>query len=185
MEPPLFFDFNRFEYFIKVVAVSRRYSGHEDEQSHHLNTFYVSLAPVCVLQTGAFCILSKVFLRNSANSPTIRGYAVLRVYERGHFKTPPLSREAKGGENMNEPMTAHIKSEQDERGLLPYPVIIAATKGDPEAMNIVVQHYESYIAFLSMRKLRDERGNIYYGIDEDIRDRLRSRLMRAVLSFKV
>ena len=54
-----------------------------------------------------------------------------------------------------------------------------------EAMNIVVQHYESYIASLSMRKLRDERGNIYWGIDEDIRDRLRSRLMRAVLSFKV
>ena len=52
-------------------------------------------------------------------------------------------------------------------------------------MNIVVQHYESYIASLSMRKLRDERGNIYWGIDEDIRDRLRSRLMRAVLSFKV
>ena len=67
-------------------------------------------------------------------------------------------------------MTAQIsKSEQDERGLLPYPVIIAATKGDPEAMNIVVQHYESYIASLSMRKLRDERGNIYWGIDEDTR----------------
>ena len=37
----------------------------------------------------------------------------------------------------------------------------------------------------AMRKLRDERGNTYWGIDEDIRDRLRSRLMRAVLSFKV
>lgn len=76
-------------------------------------------------------------------------------------------------------------TEQDERGLLPYSVIIAATKGDPEAMKIVVQHYESYIASLSMRKLIDERGNTYYGIDEDIRDRLRSKLMRAVLSFKV
>lgn len=76
-------------------------------------------------------------------------------------------------------------TEQDERGLLPYPVIIAATKGDPEAMTAVVQHYESNIAYLSMRKLRNERGNTYYGIDEDIRDRLRSRLMRAVLSFKV
>ena len=69
--------------------------------------------------------------------------------------------------------------------MLPYPVIIAATKGDPEAMNIVIQHYDSEIAYLSMRTLRDERGNTYYGIDEDIRDRLRSRLMRAVLSFKV
>ncbi|MEG2852353.1 MAG: helix-turn-helix domain-containing protein [Hydrogenoanaerobacterium sp.] len=76
-------------------------------------------------------------------------------------------------------------TENDERGLLPHPVIIAATKGDPQAMSIVVQQYESYIASLSMRKLRDERGNTYYGIDEDIRDRLRSRLMRAVLSFEV
>ena len=42
-------------------------------------------------------------------------------------------------------------TEQDERGLLPYPVIIAATKGDPEAMTAVVKHYESNIAYLSMR----------------------------------
>ena len=76
-------------------------------------------------------------------------------------------------------------SDHDERGLLPYPVIVAATKGDPEAMKIVIQHYEGYIASLSVRKLRDERGNTYYGIDEDIRDRLRSRLMRAVLDFQV
>ena len=47
------------------------------------------------------------------------------------------------------------------------------------------QMFLGYIASLSMRKLRDERGNIYWGIDEDIRDRLRSRLMRAVLSFEV
>ena len=76
-------------------------------------------------------------------------------------------------------------TDNNERGLLPYPVIIAATKGAPEAMNIVVKHYDSYIASLSMRKLRDERGNIYWGIDEDIRDRLRSRLIRAVLTFTV
>ena len=83
-------------------------------------------------------------------------------------------------------MTAQIgNTDNDERGLLPYPVIIAATKGDPEAMNIVVKHYDSYIASLSMRKLRDERGNTYWGIDEDIRDRLRSRLMRAILTFTV
>ena len=76
-------------------------------------------------------------------------------------------------------------TEQDERGLLSFPVIIAATKGDPDAMAVVLQRYESFIADLSMRKLRDERGNTYYGIDGDIRDRLRSKLMRAVLSFKV
>ena len=82
-------------------------------------------------------------------------------------------------------ITKVSNNENAESGLLPYPVIIAATKGDPEAMAIVVKHYESYIASLSMRKLCDERGNTYWGIDEDIRDRLRSRLMRAVLSFEV
>ena len=52
---------------------------------------------------------------------------------------------------MNEP----ISNNPDERGLLPYPVILAATKGDPEAMKIVVQHYASYIAYLEayLRKM--------------------------------
>ena len=72
-------------------------------------------------------------------------------------------------------ITKVSNNENAESGLLPYPVIIAATKGDPEAMAIVVKHYESYITSLSMRKLYDERGNVYWGIDEDIRDRLRSR----------
>lgn len=63
--------------------------------------------------------------------------------------------------------------------------ISAPQAAEKWGMKIVVQHYESYIASLSMRKLIDERGNTYYGIDEDIRDRLRSKLMRAVLSFKV
>ena len=76
-------------------------------------------------------------------------------------------------------------NEQSERGLLPYQVIIAAAKGDPDAMRIVVHHYDSYIAFLSMRKFCDERGNTYFGMDEDKRDELRSRLIRAVLSFKI
>ena len=78
-----------------------------------------------------------------------------------------------------------INNTNAERGLLPYPIILAATKGDADAMKIVMQHYESYINHLSIRKLRDESGNTYYGIDEDLRDRLRSKLMRAVLSFRV
>jgi len=71
-----------------------------------------------------------------------------------------------------------------ERGLLPYPVILAASKGDPDAMQIVVRHYGSYIASLSLRRLCDERGNKYWGVDEDIKDRLQSKLMRAVLTFR-
>lgn len=44
-------------------------------------------------------------------------------------------------------------SEQSERGLLPYVVIVAATKGDPEAMKMVVQHYALpvFLPFLAIR----------------------------------
>lgn len=82
-------------------------------------------------------------------------------------------------------MTKNSNSDHDERGLLPFPVIIAATKGDPDAMKIVLSYYEGDMLTLSVRKMRDERGNTYYGTDQDIYDRLRSRLIRAVLDFKV
>lgn len=73
----------------------------------------------------------------------------------------------------------------DERGLLPFPVILAATKGDPDAMKVVLQHYQSYISYLSMTKIRDENGNTYWGTDEDLQERLQAKLMQAVLSFKI
>lgn len=61
---------------------------------------------------------------------------------------------------------------------------VAATKGDPDAMKMVLQHFSGYIARLSMRKLYDERGNVYFGIDNDIRERLQAKLMMAVLNFR-
>ena len=72
-----------------------------------------------------------------------------------------------------------------ENALVPYPVIVAATKGDPDAMKMVLQHFSGYIARLSMRKLYDERGNVYFGIDNDIRERLQAKLMMAVLNFNL
>ena len=71
-----------------------------------------------------------------------------------------------------------------ENALIPYPVIVAATKGDPDAMKMVLQHFSGHIARLSMRKLYDECGNVYFGIDNDIRERLQAKLMMAVLNFR-
>ena len=85
----------------------------------------------------------------------------------------------------NELMVIKSNNDHDERGLLPYPVIVAATKGDPDAMKIVLNRYEGDMVALSVRKMRDERGNTYYGVDQDIYDRLRARLIRVVLDFKV
>ena len=77
------------------------------------------------------------------------------------------------------------QSDYPEIALVPYPVIVAASKGDPDAMKIVLNRYEGDMVTLSVRKMRDERGNTYYGVDQDIYDRLRARLIRAVLDFKV
>ena len=46
------------------------------------------------------------------------------------------------GTNGNEPG-------YPENALVPYPVIVVATKGDPDAMKIVLQHFSGYIARLS------------------------------------
>ena len=75
------------------------------------------------------------------------------------------------------------QSDFPDVALVPYPVIVAATKGDPDAMKIVLQHFSGYIARLSMRKLYDERGNVYFGVDRDIQERLQAKLMMAVLTF--
>lgn len=55
----------------------------------------------------------------------------------------------------------NISIQNDERGLLPYPIIIAANAGEAEAtLRHVVKHCDSYITSLSMRKLRDEQESI-------------------------
>ena len=37
------------------------------------------------------------------------------------------------------------QSDFPDVALVPYPVIVAATKGDPDAMKIVLQHFSGYI----------------------------------------
>lgn len=68
---------------------------------------------------------------------------------------------------------------------LPYAVIVAATAGEPEAINTVLNHYSGMMTSLSTRKLYDEHGNAYYGVDVDVYDRLYSRLLQAILDFKI
>ena len=66
--------------------------------------------------------------------------------------------------------------------LIPYPVI-AAVQGDPEAVNQVLDHYSGYIAALSMRKVYDQNGNPCLAVDEEIRRRIDTKLIVAILSF--
>lgn len=83
---------------------------------------------------------------------------------------------------MNETVadTPHIKG---GKGLVPYPVIVAAVSGSVDAINMVLKHYEGYIAALSTRTLYDETGCPHPWIDEELRRRLETKLIITVMSF--
>ena len=51
-----------------------------------------------------------------------------------------------------------IKVESVQKGLLPYIVIAAAVRGEPDAVNMVIRHYSGYIAALSTRTSYDAHG---------------------------
>ena len=69
--------------------------------------------------------------------------------------------------------------------LLPFPVIAAAAGGDTEAMCAVLKHYEGYIATLCTRTLKDDAGNTYSYVDEEMKNRLQVRLITRTLAFNV
>lgn len=68
--------------------------------------------------------------------------------------------------------------------LLPFDVILAATQGDTNALHKVVEHYDGYIAKLCMRSYRGKNGDYYY-VDEEMRNRLKMRLVERTLKFKL
>ena len=76
-----------------------------------------------------------------------------------------------------------MNSTNAEAKLIPYPVIVLAAGGDIDAINAVLKHYEGYIAVLSARKLYDKHGNPYTVVDEEIRRRLETKLITAILKF--
>jgi len=69
--------------------------------------------------------------------------------------------------------------------LLPFPVIVAATSGDVEAINTVLKHYEGYIIALSTRRLYDDYGNVHLFLDEELRRTLETKLITKILTFDV
>lgn len=77
------------------------------------------------------------------------------------------------------------KNQVKKADLLPFYIIKAASDGDAEAINTVVDHYEGYIIRLSIRKMYDEYGQIHFCIDETLRRHLETKLITKVLDFKI
>lgn len=73
----------------------------------------------------------------------------------------------------------------NENNLLPFHVISAATKGDTDAIGIILNHYDRYITKLCTRQMIDENGNTHSYIDEEMRTRLKVRLIMRTLAFRI
>lgn len=67
-----------------------------------------------------------------------------------------------------------------DTALLPYPVITAAVQGDPDAVNRVIGHYSGS---LSTRTSYDSQGCPHSQVDDDLRRRLETKLIIAILDF--
>lgn len=74
----------------------------------------------------------------------------------------------------------------DLKTALPLTVILAAMEGNEDALAVVLDHYKGYIRYLAMRPLKDEYGNEYLCVDEDMRLRLEAKLIHSIVTgFKV
>lgn len=78
-----------------------------------------------------------------------------------------------------------MKNQKTRNRLLPFPVVFAAAQGDVEAMNTVLNHYSGCINKLAARSARDESGRVYSYIDEELRSRLKIRLIMRTLAFNI
>lgn len=74
---------------------------------------------------------------------------------------------------------------RDRTSVLPYPVIVSAVSGNVDAINMVLEHFEGFIAALSTRTMYDEQGNPHLYVDEELRRRLETKLIAKIPTFKV
>ncbi len=72
-----------------------------------------------------------------------------------------------------------------EQGLLPYSVICAAISGNSEAIKATVKHYSRYIAYLSLRETHGKDGRFRWEVNSELYERLKAKLIYAVLEFKI
>lgn len=84
-------------------------------------------------------------------------------------------------ENVNE----NGKKSVSNKKLIPLWVIERALEGDIQAINKILKHYEGYIAKLSVRKMYDEYGCVHYCVDETLRRRLETKLIKTIIGFKI
>lgn len=67
---------------------------------------------------------------------------------------------------------------------VPFSIIQAAKKFEPEAVTFVLRHFESFIAIQSSSEYTDEYGNIYFNVDDDLHYQAEIAVFRAIAGFR-
>lgn len=67
--------------------------------------------------------------------------------------------------------------------MITYEVVVAATTGDPVAVQQVLEHFDGYIDRLCSHPFVDEGGRVTYGVDTARKTQLQGKLLAAVLHF--
>lgn len=68
---------------------------------------------------------------------------------------------------------------------LSYELVKLASDGDAEAVGKILKIYEPYINTLASIDIYGSDGEKYIGIDVELRDRLRTKLIEVILKFDV
>ncbi|HIG0358559.1 TPA: helix-turn-helix domain-containing protein [Clostridium sporogenes] len=68
---------------------------------------------------------------------------------------------------------------------LPFDVIVAAIDGDEDAIKIVLNFYDGYISKLSLHSIYDDYGNVYRGIDSELKGRIQTVVINMILNFQM
>lgn len=74
---------------------------------------------------------------------------------------------------------------KNKQNILPFSIVVLATHGDINAINNVIKHFENYIIRLSQKMVFDEYGVLRPQIDEETKRLLETKLIAAVLKFKI
>lgn len=68
---------------------------------------------------------------------------------------------------------------------IPLTVISKAVDGDEKSINKILSHYEGYIIKLSLRTMVDEYGNTYMVVDNEMKGRIQSAIMKMISKFQL
>ena len=111
-------------------------------------------------------------------------FALVRVLRAGAFCLFQFIFER----SNKEPSPERVRSERGREDKPLTPVLYSTREGGElygAIMCAILKHYEGYIAKLCTRTLKDDAGNTYSYVDEEMRNRLQVRLITRTLAFHV